>query len=214
MPFRRTIEKRVMKDIELHLEAVSRCLEKFGETVTAFLDGDIERAREAAMEVHRLESEADTARRQIQSGLYKGAFMPLLREDFLKLSELVDSVANKAEEVCDQLVLEQPEIPEGIREELSLIPAITAEAFESLSRSVRLLWENLDQAVESAQAVQTKEHEVDKLRWQALQKVFQSEADLARKLQLRDLIVKMSEVSDRIEDASDYIATMAVKSKV
>jgi len=214
MPFRRTMERRVKEGMERHLKAVGHCLEKFEESVLAFLRGDYEGALRAAMEVHRLESEADSERREIQRGLFRGAFMPLLREDFLKLTELMDSVANKAEEVCDQLVLERPEIPEEVREELEAIPSVTVEAFGELAECVRSLWENVDEALERAAVIQAKEHEVDELRWRALRKVFGSDMELARKLQMRDLVARMSEISDRIEDASDYIVVIAVKSRV
>ena len=214
MPFRRAVERQVKEDMERHLDAVGRCLEKFEEAVLSFLEGDAEKVRKAAMEVHRLESEADSARREIQRGLFRGAFMPLLREDFLKLSELVDSAANRAEEICDQLVLEGPQVPEEVREELAAISSITVEAFRELANCVRSLWENVDEALERAAVIQAKEHEVDELRWRALRKIFGSDMDLARKLQVRDLVVRMSEISDRIEDASDYIVVMAVKSRV
>lgn len=214
MRFRRAIEQRVRENIERHLDAVGDCLGKFREAVEAYLEGDFEAVKASAVEVHRLESEADSARREIQRGLYRGAFMPLLREDFLKLSELVDAIANRAEEACDQLVLEAPEIPPKIRGELYSMVTATLEAFDELRRCVGALWENIEEALERAAAVQAKEHEVDGMRWEALRKVFSSEMELARKLQLRDLVAKVSEISDRIEDASDYIAVMAVKSRV
>jgi len=72
----------------------------------------------------------------------------------------------------------------------------------------------VDEALERAAVIQAKEHEVDELRWRALRKVFGSDMELARKLQMRDLVARMSEISDRIEDASDYIVVIAVKSRV
>ena len=152
MRFKRAIERRVREAIERHLEAVGECLEKFKETVEAYIGGDVEGAMSSAAEVHRLESEADSARREIQRGLYMGAFMPLLREDFLKLSELVDAAANRAEEACDQLVLERPDVPPEIRGELSSMVAATLEAFEELRRGVEALWESLDEALKVVRA--------------------------------------------------------------
>lgn len=207
-------EAEAKSKIEEHMELVRKCLEKFREAVRAYVAGDEKGCQEAAHEVHHLESEADGARREIQQCLFRGAFPPLLREDFLKLAELTDAVANKAEEACDFLVLQRPLIPEGIRDRVVGIAEESVNAFLVFMDCVRYLEQDLDAALKFVRAVQSKEHEVDELRWEALRKLFDSELEMAQKLLTRDLIVKMSEVSDCIEDASDQVAVMVVKSRV
>ena len=61
--------------------------------------------KDVAYKIHKTESEADTVRRKIELMLYQGAFLPIYREDYIVLLELIDKVANMAESASDFILL-------------------------------------------------------------------------------------------------------------
>ena len=110
MPFGKR-EAKVEELLFEHFDAVGKTLETFLKVLELYLDGD-EGFVPMGREVHRAEGRADDIRRDIVMHLFEGAYTPVFREDYHVLAELVDKVANKAESVVDDLVIERPGFPQ------------------------------------------------------------------------------------------------------
>ncbi|NJE60671.1 TIGR00153 family protein [Thermococcus sp. 21S7] len=205
-------ESSVFEAIERHLEVVKESLVAFRELMNAYLDGDFERARAFEREVDQLESKADTLRRSIETMLYEGAFLPANRGDYVRLSELIDQVADAAESAAHTLILAKPKAPMELKGEIMELVESAIEGYALLEKAVNALNSDVDRAIELAKAVEDAEEKADEVEYDVKGKVFESETVTTyAKLVWNQILTKIGDIADRAEDASDQVMLMAIK---
>ncbi|KUH31526.1 hypothetical protein APY94_12270 [Thermococcus celericrescens] len=205
-------ESSVFEAIDEHLEVVSESLVAFRELVDAYLNGDFERARAFEREVDQLESKADTLRRGIETMLYEGAFLPANRGDYVRLSELIDQVADAAESAAHTLILAKPKVPKELRAEILRLVESAVETYGVLVQAVNAMNSDVDRAIELAKAVEDAEEIADEVEYDVKGKVFESETVTTyAKLVWNQILTKIGDIADRAEDASDQVMLMAIK---
>jgi len=205
-------ESNVFEAIDRHLEVVNETVKAFERLIEAYLAGDFERAKELEGEVTRLESEADKLRRSIELMLYEGAFLPASRGDYVRLSELIDQVADAAESAAHTLVLAKPRVPEELKDEIMTLVREAVKTYEKLMEAVKALNEDVDKALELAKATEDLEEEADRVEYEVKARVFDSETITTyAKLIWNQAITKVGDIADRAEDASDQVMLMAIK---
>ncbi|ALV62536.1 Phosphate transport regulator (distantly related to PhoU) [Thermococcus sp. 2319x1] len=205
-------ESNVFATIDKHLDAVNSTIIKLRELVEAYLNGEVERAEALMKEVKELEREADTLRRKIETMLYQGAFLPVNRGDYVRLSELVDSVADAAESAAHSLILAKPRVPSDLKDEILELLDYSLRTYQLLEKAVKALNTNVDEAIEYAKKTEIAEEEADKIEYSLLRKVFESEKITTfAKIIWDKVITKIGDIADRAEDASDQVLIMALK---
>ncbi|NJD98463.1 TIGR00153 family protein [Thermococcus sp. LS1] len=205
-------ESGVFDTIEKHLEVVNESLVAFRELMIAYLEGDFERANAFGREVDQLESKADQLRRSIETMLYEGAFLPANRGDYVRLSELVDQVADAAESAAHTLVLAKPKVPLELRDGLMKLVDSAIETYKILVEAVNALNSDVDRAIELAKLVEDAEERADEVEYDLKGKVFESETVTTyAKLIWNQILTKIGDIADRAEDASDQVMLMAIK---
>jgi predicted phosphate transport protein (TIGR00153 family) len=209
MPFGKR-EAKVEDLVFRHFEAVQECLQRFERVVDLFLRGD-PAFIPAGREVHESEGQADDLRREITRHLYDGAYAPAFREDYQVLAELVDNVANKAESVVDDLVLEKPAIPDTFHDDVRELVRTTVSAFSALRAGLDALFQDMSEVVKLSGEVSRLEGVVDKMEWDILSRLFELDLDLAQKMLIRDTLRAIGSIADRMENAADRMALMVVK---
>ena len=126
----------------------------------------------------------------------------------------MDKVAGQCERVCKMYVLERPEIPKDLIPLMEQLVKQTLDEFEPLKQAFELLDTNMIQAVEFCGKVEQVEKAIDKTEWDLKKEIFNSDMELARKLQLRDIVTQMAIISDLLENVSDKIELVAMKRRV
>ncbi len=166
-------------------------------------------------EINRNEHEADKIKREIMRQLRLGLLHPLDREDILRLVTTADGIAAYSKATARRIVVYRRlgfEIPEDIYVELKRIMDKTLEASRSLYNAVRGLNESVDESLLLVEDVEEKEEEIDELRMDALEKLFNLCVDRfdARCMLLKEIIDDMENISDRCEDTGDVVRIIAV----
>jgi len=205
----RDIEVLMSEHIKFVMQAVSVLVELFD----SYLKGE-DSYRELSKKIHDLEHEADKVRRKIELKMHEGAFLAMFREDFIRLSEAIDKIANKAEAVADCLTLERPEFPKEWHEDIMNLTKMSTVAFRPFLDIRDLLGNSLEKILEIASEIEEAEQKVDKIEWRLLERVFDSDLDLAHKLQLRDFVKRIAAISDLAEDASDVLEILVIKRRI
>ena len=205
-------ESNVFDTIEDHLEVVKKTLESFRKLMEAYLNGDLEGAKALEEEVSKLESEADSLRRNIELMLYEGAFLPVSRGDYVRLSELVDQVADAAESAAHTLILAKPKVPDELKDEIMRLVDLAIETYDVLMGAVKALNRDVDEALKLAKATEDKEEEADRVEYRVKAETFESETITTYgKLIWNQVLTKIGDIADRAEDASDQVMLMAIK---
>jgi len=204
--------KRIEELVLRHLRQVDTALGTFHEALLAYvIDRDIPRAKALALETHKAEGRADDIRREVERELLAGALLAPSRRDILEIIEQIDRLANSGETVLDTLLIERMEIPSEIVPYVEETAAATEKIVAEVNEAVRCLFHNVSEVVEHTRAIERLEGEIDRHVREAMRTVFKMEIDLARKLQLRNLLEQLEDLSDRAEDLSDRIDVMVAE---
>ncbi|WP_457752340.1 TIGR00153 family protein [Thermococcus sp.] len=205
-------ETNVFEAIDAHLGAVMESLVAFRALMEAYLEGDLEKAKAFEREVSELESKADSLRRSIETMLYEGAFLPANRGDYVRLSELVDQVADAAESASHTLILAKPRVPGELKSEILRLVDAAVETYSLLVKAVNALNEDVDEAISLSKAVEDSEELADSVEYEVKGKVFESETITTyAKIVWNQILTKIGDIADRAEDASDQVMLMGIK---
>lgn len=207
-------ENKTQKLMEQHVEVVSRATDHWKEAFWSYLEGDRKNFEDKALATIQLETRADEIRKETQLMLYGGTYLPIFREDLLELLELIDNIADDAEKGVNFLRIEYPEILPSWSKDFKIIVEKSRQAFVFFKEAFTLLYKQRSNALSYTHKVQEAEKEVDRIQDELMAKIFQSELDLAHKMQLRNLILIIGFVSDSSENASDKVGLMAIKGRI
>jgi predicted phosphate transport protein (TIGR00153 family) len=167
--------------------------------------------RRSSKKIKNLESEADTLRRDIESQLYIQNLIPDLRADVLQMVENLDKVINEFDEVAHKFYIERPVIPPEFKEKFHILVDQVCECAENMSICSRAFFRDFATVRDYSRKVYFLEHESDKT-WAALkQDVFDSDLELAHKIQLSGLIGEVADIADRAEDCIDAVLIFTIK---
>ncbi len=205
--------RQVEKLLTRHLELVEGTVLKFKQALFVYLDGRFAEAGQLAEEVHRGEAEADDLRRQVAMELTRGALLASMRREFLELIERADRVANLAESLLYFILPQQVVVPELLQSPVREIGDKTEEMMAKARAAIQALFTDRRVVLEHSRSIEQLESEIDRLERKAIERIFQLELELAERLQLREFISRLADISDEIEDISDQVEIIVATRK-
>ena len=208
--WRETETKQKIRD---HVQAVGKAVRLFRKMFFAYLNED-ERFDDLGYEVHNAEHRADEIRREVERQIYEGAFMPSFREDYIIFIELIDAIADQAEECADMIAQQKPHVPDSLKsnfkEMVQEVP-LTFRPFQELIQEKNM--SNARRANELIDKIEASEQAVDRMEWRLIREAFAIESlSLAQKIHIRNFIARIAGISDRVEDASDRVIILMARS--
>ncbi len=209
-------ERHIVENIKKHADAVSDTVKEFLKALNSYLEGDVEKTSMYTKNTHKKESEADGLRREVSKEMYEGAFMPSIREVLFIGLDFIDKVANAAETSGDFLTLIQPDIPDEIKENLRIMSDLTAACAEKLVDAVHNLFQDASVVFTDTREIEHLEGEVDKYVWKSIESIFKKLKiqKFSAKLMLRELILHVNSLTNKMEDASDKLNIVALRLKI
>jgi len=165
-------------------------------------------------EIGKLERQGDDLRRDIETELYTRTLIPDLRSDVLSLIENMDKLTNLYKANLFRLSIQSPEIPTTFHQdyrELSRIVVICAEAVVDTTRS---FFTDHYAVRAGAKHVAQLETEADRVSTPLQRRIFESDLELAHKVQLRYFVEKLDDVANQAEDVADQLAISAIKRRI
>lgn len=183
----------------------------YGQAMNCYISsGADEEFKKLVQAVSNLEAQNDSYRRLIENNLYAYMILPDMRSDILRLLEMSDKVINKYESNLLVVSVEQPEVLNELKENLLKMIQTDLECVGSLISGVRVFFDG-QEIKEFTKKTYQMEHLVDSQALQLKSVVFQSDIELARKIQLKEFIYNIEKISDIAEDTADILNIMAVK---
>jgi len=208
-------EKHIVQKIKEHADAVVETVYLVNDALNLLLEGKKQESKEATKKVHKREHEADIIQREIDTEMFGGAFMPSLREGLFITVDTVDKVANRAEKLGDFMTLIEPDIPQEIREDVRQMGEVTCRCAEKLRDAIYDLFDNKKDVQEDTVEIERYEALVDKLAWRVLETVFKK-LDIEKfshRMALREMVIHLSSISNKMEDAADRIDIIGLRLK-
>ena len=209
-------EKEVEKRLSEYATHWWECIQYFRQAMDAYLEeGPSERLDYCFMRVDQEESKGDELRRKVDRELFERALLPESRGDILRVLEALDAVINRAESLVRHLVVERLVLEPWLERGMGHMVEATLEACGHLHKAAKHLLSGQDAPIaDLTYEIEKCESRCDHLGQDLLGRVFSSDLELARKLQLKDFVRRFSGMSDLAEEASDSIYIISVKRRV
>jgi uncharacterized protein len=200
-----------------HVELVYECLNQLRILMEYYYKNDFEFIDKKVAEISKLEHDADDIRRKMEIEFFKGAFLPFDREDRIILAEDVDSVADIIQETAFGICLARINFPTGYQEDFSELMVSIYETVTALKKCIELLDEDLGEALTKAHEVESLEDAVDKIERKILKRLYISyknqEIDILTQIELKSTVLRLGNIADRAENASDRVPIIVAKRK-
>lgn len=208
-------ESEVEKHGKVHVGLVYQSICKLREVMACFYESEFEKLDKKVAELSKLEHDADTIRRNMEIEYYNGAFLPFDREDRIVLAELVDSVADMAEETAYRICLSRLEFPSKGKGDFEKFMDVICYTVSVLRECIEKLDVDLRDAIAKAHEVEDLEDEADVLERKILKTLYQlyreEKIDILTLMELKNITIKLGTIVDRAENASDRALIIAAK---
>jgi len=150
----------------------------------------------------------------MENAMYQGAFLPNFRGDFLGLAETFDKVANEAENVVDQIILQHLSVPQELRNDLLKQAQLAIKTYEVSKEAALNLFQELSVAEEMIKETERLENIEDSHERALIKRIFEMDLTLAEKRQLRELVLSIGDIANYSEDCSDRMEIIVLKRRV
>jgi predicted phosphate transport protein (TIGR00153 family) len=214
MTFTSVFKKKVgiEKEIDSFLDLVSESGLIFIRGITSYAGGKNAEFQRQLDQIVASEHNADMLRRSIEDLLYRRTLIPESRGDVLRIIENMDSLLGKFKGAMWRLQIEQPIIEKVFTEDLLGLTDVVVKSVETVTLSVRAYFRDIGSVSDHMHKVSFWEKEADKLATNLQIRVFRHEGySLCQKMQLRDLIGHIEDISNLAEDMADSLAIYVIK---
>ncbi len=198
-----------------YLENLTRTQEHFVKAMDTCLDeGICGQFSFLIDQTHKFESKADEIREEVNLLMYSRALIPESREDIMNLLEHMDVIPRIFELILHLIRTQKLKIPPFIEAETKDLIRISVESCELMIRQVELMLKNKEGIRALLATIDHNESHCDHIERSLMIKVFDSDLETCAKLQLKELIIAMGEISDQADRVSKRVNIMTLKRRV
>ena len=208
-------EQQLESLITQYLENLTRTQEHFVKAMDTCLDQGL--CGEFAFlieQTHKFESKADEIRDEINYLMYSRALIPESREDIMSLIEQVEVIPRIFELILHLIRTQKLKIPDFIMLDVKDLIRISVECCELMTRQIDLMLKNRQGIRALVSTIDHNESHCDHIERSLMLKVFESDMELVHKLQLKELIIAMGEISDQADRISKRVNILTLKRRV
>ena len=208
-------EKKVVQLATQHAEKTGECLAITIQAIRAFTANDLGELDAQSRQVDALETEADTLLRGVRELLYSGAYLPTIRGDLYRLLSAVDRVTNRIESCLEFVNLQRPVAIQHYHAEIDEILDLTEQCFGELRKALKSYFDpkaEVEELRAHSRRVGQIESQVDASERRLTRSIFESEISLSEKMHLKQLLSRITRISDQVENAADELELLSLKS--
>jgi len=180
--------------------------------VDSFTKEDKKTAQQLFIEIRELRDRVDGARRTVAQELAEIGAILVIREDFLRFTNLTSEIADFCEGIAFRLleiIGRKWKVDPDIKTDLLKFSEAVFETISKLRETMMTLNYGPAKTLEKAGEVEIAERIVDDLYRGLEVKILNSHIEIPALLLLRDVIRLMEDAADKAEDASDAARILA-----
>ncbi len=160
---------------------------------------------------HKFESKADDIREEIKELMYGKALIPESRGDVMGLLEAIDEVPRVFEQILEIIQTQKLDVPGFIVADVDELLLSSLESCDLMIKQVEALFRKNANVRELVLKIDHIESHCDHIKRRIITKIFDSDIDPFRKLQLKELVVSMGEISDKADLVSRLVNIVNMK---
>jgi predicted phosphate transport protein (TIGR00153 family) len=207
-------EELVLEDAKKHVDVTYDTVDWFKKGILAYINGDEKSKKEAIIKVRECERHADELRSKMVDKLSEGILIPPDREDLMHFVKSLDRIADWTNGAARLLDFITEKLAPPILKELSAATDILVNSVTKLKDGIHSVMANdLDRAIDDCNEVERYETKADDQKKVLIEAIIKTKMDAPMLLLSYQLAEYMEGVTDKIEDAADFIKVIAIKSK-
>ncbi|MEA1968740.1 MAG: DUF47 family protein [Thermodesulfobacteriota bacterium] len=165
-------------------------------------------------QTHKYESKADDIIDEINNLMYGKVLIPDSRGDIMNLLISLDKIPHILEKVLFIIKYQKLVIPDELVLDIQDLLRISLESCELLSKQVVLFIKKETGIRSFLNTIDTNESHCDHIERRIIKKIFESDINDFIKLQLKELIVNMGDISDQAERVSKHVNVLSMKRRI
>ena len=162
-------------------------------------------------ETHRFESQADDVREEIKTLMYSKVLLPESREDIMNLLDGMDKIPRDMEIILNMIKTQKLSIPDFLAQEIRDLIKASLEAVDLMRVQVQDLFRRKGRIKELVAVIDRKESQCDRIERGLVNAIFDSDLDGFFKLQLKELVIFLGDISDHVDVMSKQINIINLK---
>ncbi|MCX5705712.1 MAG: DUF47 family protein [Candidatus Omnitrophica bacterium] len=207
-------EQHIIQDAQKHVDVTYRTVECFVEAVRAFVKGDLSAKAIAIDKVKDGEHEADLIRSKMVKELSESLLVPPDREDLMHFVRTLDKIADWTKGAAQILGFIEERLPDNILKNISTATEVILKSVTKLKEAIGGLGKNdLQKVLLDCEEIDRLEHEADEQKQQLIESIIHVKLEPTSLLLSYELAGYLEGVTDKLEDAADFIKVAAIKSK-
>ncbi len=208
-------DNRVQNCFEDHHHSVAECLEDLQDFLKELFSEECSRHKLESIyvSIDSSESAADKELRHIVD-LLSGAFLPMTRSNLIAIVQNTDDIANACQSIARRILLEKIQLPKELHHDILEIVEITRGQLDILYKAIDKLLNNFGGLLKNKKIlddIRREESRVDNIEEMLHERIFDMDITLTEKIYYRDLVSRIGQISDIIEDLSDRMQIMLVE---
>jgi predicted phosphate transport protein (TIGR00153 family) len=162
-------------------------------------------------QTHKFESRADDLRDEINELMYSRALIPESREDIMALLERVDGIPRSFEQILNMIRTQKIAFPEFLILDIQELIRVSIESCDLMVKQIDVMLKKKKGVRTLLSTIDQNESHCDHIERRIIIKLFESELDPYVKLEIKELIIVLGEISDQADRVSKRVNIMAMK---
>jgi predicted phosphate transport protein (TIGR00153 family) len=165
-------------------------------------------------QTHKFESRADDLRDEINELMYSRALIPEMREDIMALLEKVDEIPRSFEQILNMMRTQKITFPAFLDLDVRELIRISIESCDLMGKQITVMMQKKGGVRELLSTIDRNESHCDHIERRIIIKLFESDLEPFIKLQLKELVIVLGEISDQADRVSKRVNIMTMKRRV
>ena len=165
-------------------------------------------------QTHKFESRADDLRDETNELMYSRALIPESREDIMALLERVDEIPRSFEQILNMIRTQKLSFPEFLILDIQELIRISMESCDLMAKQIDVLIKKKEGVRMLMSTIDQNESHCDHIERRIITKLFDSDLEPFLKLQLKEMVIVMGEISDQADRVSKSINIMTMKRRI
>jgi len=208
-------ERQLESLIYSYLENLGKIQNHFGKAMKICLkDGVSDDFCFLIDQTHKYESRADDLRDEINELMYSRALIPESREDIMALIERVDEIPRSFEQILNMIRTQIIVFPDFLILDIQELISVSMESCDLMVKQIDVMIKKKAGVRTLMSTIDQNESHCDHIERRIITRLFESELDPFIKLQLKELVIVLGEISDQADRVSKRVNIMTMKRRV
>ena len=165
-------------------------------------------------QTHKFESRADDLRDETNELMYSRALIPESREDIMALLERVDGIPRSFEQILNMIRTQKLSFPGFLILDIQELIRVSMESCDLMAKQIDVLIKKKEGIRALMSTIDQNESHCDHIERRIITKLFDSDLEPFLKLQLKEIVIVMGEISDQADRVSKQVNIMTMKRRV